>query len=279
MDVARSSSDAVRLIVNADDLGRTERINEGVEAAYRRGILSSTSIVANSPALDHALRVVRTNPGLGVGVHLVLHEYLPLTSSDYLRRLSRKSFLGAAASLASATRARLRAVEAEWRTQIERLLAHGIRLTHLDGHNHVHVHPRLTDILARLARDYAIRYLRLPRERLAHGKPNGRYLQKAILSGVCTWAALLLRARVSWPTGFHGFSEGGALTAHAIRRLLRRMDPGVNELMCHVGTENDDPPFHIGYRWLDELRAVTSFTKEQLLREYGIQVISYREIS
>jgi predicted glycoside hydrolase/deacetylase ChbG (UPF0249 family) len=265
----------IQLIVNSDDLGRTIQINEGVQTAFRTGLVSSTSLVANSPAFDHALTVLRANPTLGVGVHLTLHEYPPLTDSPYLRSLSNKGFVAAFGSLAYATPGQVRLVEQEWRRQIEKVLAQDLPIDHLDGHNHVHVHPRLTGVLSRLAKEYGVHNVRLPRESLAYGKRPGRYLQKFILTLVCTWDTFFLRPHVRWPTHFHGFTEGGELTRDRLPGILQRLRPGVNELMCHVGADNDDPPFHIHYHWLDELKAVTSFTKEQLLNEFGNQVVSY----
>jgi predicted glycoside hydrolase/deacetylase ChbG (UPF0249 family) len=266
----------IKLIVSADDLGRTTRINDGIQIALRTGILTSTGVVANSPAFQHGVDVARLNPRLDVGVHLALAEYPPMSDSGYLRGLARMSFARAFATLAYASPAQIALVEREFRMQIEKALAH-FRISHLDGHNHVHVHPRLAGVVTRLAKEYSIRYVRLPRERLTFGTGVARYVQKVMLSSVCTFDTLTFRAALRWPNDFHGFSEGGGLTREKLVRILRRLRPGVNELMCHVGTENDDPPFSIGYRWLDELNAITSFTKEQLQREFGIRVISYQE--
>ena len=271
------TSPEIKLIVNADDLGRTARINDGIQIAFRSGILSSTSVVANSPAFASGLTVVRDNPSLGVGIHLTLTEYPPLTDSVYLRGLAGKNFGRAFLSLTYATSVQLREVEKEFHAQIEKVLAHSIRPTHIDGHNHVHVHPRLAGIVTRLAREYSLKYIRLPRERLTYGRGVGRYLQKVMLALVCGLDTLTWRSSLRWPDEFHGFTEGGGLTREKVFNILRRLRPGVNELMCHVGTENDDPPFSIGYRWLDELNAIASFTKEQLQREFGIRIISYQE--
>lgn len=268
----------IKLIVNADDLGRTALINEGIQKAFREGILSSTSVVANSPAFDHGLNVARANPALDVGIHLALTEYPPISDSAYLRMLSQKSFGRAFLLLAYATNAQLSAVETEFRLQIEKALRGGIRLTHLDGHNHVHAHPRLAGIVTRLAREYSLNCIRLPRERLTYGRGVGRYLQKAMLALVCELDARAFRASLRWPDEFHGFTEGGGLTRKKLIAIFRRMRPGVHELMCHVGTENDDPPFSIGYRWLDELQAVTSWSREELQREFGIRIISHQEM-
>ena len=147
------TSPEIKLIVNADDLGRTARINDGIQIAFRSGILSSTSVVANSPAFASGLTVVRDNPSLGVGLHLTLTEYPPLTDSAYLRGLATKNFGRAFLSLTYATSAQLHEVEKEFHAQIEKVLAHSIRPTHIDGHNHVHVHPRLAGVVTQLARE------------------------------------------------------------------------------------------------------------------------------
>src|SRR5580658_1696400 len=61
-----------RLIVNADDFGRSQSINLAVLRAYREGILTTASLMVNEPAADEAVRLARENPKLGVGLHLAL---------------------------------------------------------------------------------------------------------------------------------------------------------------------------------------------------------------
>src|SRR5688500_16843259 len=61
-----------RLIVNADDFGRSRSINEAVIRAHREGILTSASLMVNEPAFDEAVCLAKQNPKLGVGLHLSL---------------------------------------------------------------------------------------------------------------------------------------------------------------------------------------------------------------
>src|SRR5215831_932010 len=61
-----------RLIVNADDFGRSHSINEAVMQAHREGILTSASLMVNEPACAEAVTLARENPKLGVGLHLTL---------------------------------------------------------------------------------------------------------------------------------------------------------------------------------------------------------------
>src|SRR6266481_5304549 len=71
---------ARRLIVNADDFGRSASINRAVIRAHRVGILTTASLMTNEPAFAEAVALARENPGLGVGLHLTLicgHSALP----------------------------------------------------------------------------------------------------------------------------------------------------------------------------------------------------------
>src|SRR5829696_971185 len=69
-----------RLIVNADDFGRSHSINQAVIRAHREGILTTASLMVNEPNFDEAVALAKENPKLGVGLHLTLilgHSALP----------------------------------------------------------------------------------------------------------------------------------------------------------------------------------------------------------
>src|SRR5262245_1017534 len=69
-----------RLIINADDFGRSHSINEAVVRAHREGILTSASLMMSEPATEAAVALARENPQLGIGLHLTLllgHSALP----------------------------------------------------------------------------------------------------------------------------------------------------------------------------------------------------------
>src|SRR5689334_4051776 len=61
-----------RLIVNADDFGRSRSINEAVIRAHREGILTSASLMVNEADCGEAVELAKQNPRLGVGLHLTL---------------------------------------------------------------------------------------------------------------------------------------------------------------------------------------------------------------
>ena len=67
------------VVVNADDLGITRSTNLAIRQAFREGIVTSASLMANMTAFQHALdHVVYQNPGLGIGIHLCLTSGKPV---------------------------------------------------------------------------------------------------------------------------------------------------------------------------------------------------------
>jgi len=268
-----------QLIVNADDFGRSPGINAGIELAYQNGILSSTTIVANSPAFESGLEILRRNPGLGVGVHLTINEYPSLLDHPFLHSLRQKSHLQLLLSLARAGEEELHSLEQELSLQLEKVTGHGIKPTHLDGHGHCHLQPTLVPIVCRVAEKFGIRKARMPKESFFYPGPPARMAQKWVLNAMCAMGARQMRPGLKSPQYFFGFTDGGNLRAESLGKILSRVPEGVSELMCHVGTDKDDPPFHIGYNWSNELQTITRYNKKHLKADFGIEVISYGEMA
>ena len=111
-----------RVIVNADDFGRSRGINKGVAIAHSDGIVTSASLMVRWPASAEAAELARSMPTLSVGLHLDLSEWeydgnrwLPIYEVDATN------------------------VETEIRRQLAlfRSLVHRDP-SHLDSHQHVH---------------------------------------------------------------------------------------------------------------------------------------------
>lgn len=271
------------LIVNADDFGRSEAVNAGVAEAFRKGILTSTSIVATGPAFASAIALVPQLEGLGIGIHLVLDEYQPVLPPSEITSLVTKSgrFRSRGrqfAKLAADPRTRDDAFR-EWDAQISKVLACGIKPGHIDGHGHCHAHPRVTETVVALAERYGIAHVRMPVEPVAW-RPEGisapRFASKLALNFASLRSRRLWRGHLSFPQYFYGFSDGGRLTGSAVRRIAQAAPPGVSELMVHVGTSNDEQPgFETGYDWAGDLGAVTAFDRAAFEKQFGIRLITH----
>src|SRR5690242_19649687 len=69
-----------RVILNADEMGIDEARTEGILEASRKGVVTSTTVLANSKLLDALARQLSEVPNLGVGVHLTLPAGSPILS-------------------------------------------------------------------------------------------------------------------------------------------------------------------------------------------------------
>src|ERR1043165_8189549 len=128
-----------RLIVNADDFGLTSGINRAVIEGHCHGIITSTTVMVNMPGFADAARLAREHPSLGVGLHLNITQGQPLALASQVRSLTNERgefWQKSSATLWRALKNELRVDEVaiELRAQIEKALAAGIRLTHIDGH-------------------------------------------------------------------------------------------------------------------------------------------------
>ena len=150
------------LIVTADDVGLHPGMTEGAVRAHREGIVTACSIVANGAAFDDAVARLRDAPSLEVGVHLTLVEERPLTAMRFPKKYT--SFV----PLYLARMIGIAAIERELRAQIERVLSTGLPVTHLNGHQHLHVLPRIFRVVVALAREYGIPYVRIVDESPPH---------------------------------------------------------------------------------------------------------------
>lgn len=153
----------MRLIVNADDFGYSPGQNYGVIDAFQRGIVRSASLMAQGIAAGQAAELARANPGLGVGVHLVLDFGRPVSPPGDVPTLVDDEGKFLRFDINQPLRHDLAEVEREWRAQIRRVLDLGLEPTHLDGHHHVHMHPQLWPVTRALAREFDLPIRAMPR--------------------------------------------------------------------------------------------------------------------
>ena len=141
---------AKMMIINADDFGLCEGVNRAVYEAHTRGVLTSTTIMANMPAVDEAIAIARKTPSLGVGVHLNATEGKPISAASEVGAIvgengefKYSAYMLAVKSLVD--KGVLGALEIELAAQIESIIDKGIVPTHLDSHKHFHWTPSVVD--------------------------------------------------------------------------------------------------------------------------------------
>ena len=279
-----------RLIINADDLGADEARNEGIFEAIRAGLVTSASILPNGPALEHALGKIRSGgfEQVSFGVHLNLSEGRPLARD--LSRLTGPdgNFLGKAEThrlLMKAGDAPLQGdIARESTLQIERLLDASIGITHIDGHQHIHVFPSALRTVADTAKGRGIRRMRIPDETVAPGRDD---VSPDLLEEASRFAALGKEARRSLAgTGivssdhFRGLALKGRLDLEGLLKLIETLPEGTTELMVHPGRVPAKDAFSaFSSRERErELGALLDPRFRLALDRAGVVLVSFREI-
>ncbi len=275
-----------RLIVNADDFGIASPVNRGIIRAHREGVVTSASLMAAGEAAEEAAALARENPGLSVGVHLCLTLERPALPSEMLPTMTRKGRL-LGGPLPFMSRLLFGAIDkreilAELRAQIELAISLGIRPTHLDGHQQLHVMPGVFPIVAEIANEFDIPSVRFP-----VGPWAGRFgvassLEKAILETLAgSQRACLRQAGLIHPDFFFGLAETGRLETDALKTLISALPDGTSEIMCHPGLRDHDTATRLGcgLGWEKELSAVTDPGVISLIREKAVELVSYKSLN
>ena len=281
------------LIVTGDDFGLSSGTNHAIIKAHQEGILTSASLMATGRAFEEAVGLARANPGLSVGLHIVLlqgrsvlsHEKIPhLVDPD--GNFPNNSFLAGTRYFFS--KEAQRELREELRAQVERFLSTGIRLAFLSGHLNVHVHPTVFGILIGLAQEFGIRAFRLPREGLLLNlkadlsRPFSKlfhYLTFYLLSRHCK--KTLSRRGFLFTDRVYGLLQYGDMNAGYTKYLLGHLPQGVTEIYFHPCIL----PCQEFTRWMpdyhptEELGVLTSSNVKGLIKTESIQLADYSVLS
>jgi predicted glycoside hydrolase/deacetylase ChbG (UPF0249 family) len=151
------AADAPRLIVNADDLGISPEVNDAIFELMSLGRITSSTILANGPALTAALAHLRLFPKCSFGVHLNITQFPPLTAAPaFAGLLDHQGALRKVIREVPVPPDLRQAIYEEWSAQITRLLHAGVSLSHVDSHNHSHTLPVLLPVMRRLRGQFGI---------------------------------------------------------------------------------------------------------------------------
>jgi predicted glycoside hydrolase/deacetylase ChbG (UPF0249 family) len=227
------------LIVNADDFGQSPGVNRGIREAHERGIVTSASLMVRWPAAAEAAIYALSRPGLSVGLHVDLGEWVveagvwrpryavaPLDDSDVVTDEIARQVL-----------------------RFQELI--GRNPTHLDSHQHVHRREPVRSALAAVASalgvplreaDPSIRYSGAFYGQTADGKP--------------------------WPD---------AIAVAGLIQTLEALPPGITELGCHPGDAEDLDTMYRRERTREVATLCDPRVREALAR-LQINLVSFKDI-
>jgi predicted glycoside hydrolase/deacetylase ChbG (UPF0249 family) len=267
-------TDTKRLLVNADDLGLSPGINRGIERAHREGIVRSASLLVNAPGFDDAVRVIRENPDLSVGIHLTLvggdGPVMPPGTVPSLVDENGRFPASYPRFLARYPLVSTDEIRRELEAQIERARAAGVSPTHLDSHQHLHLLPRVASVVLGLAQAYRIGYIRRPEK-------GGGIVRPAVRALSFSLARKTAARGLSTSDHFAGFDCSGRLTMGRLLAIIGRIGPGTTELMVHPGTDAGEVRSRYGWKmsWEQELAALISPETREMIERRGIEIVGH----
>jgi chitin disaccharide deacetylase len=284
-----------RLIVNADDFGFTSGVNRAIVEAHSHGIVTSSTLMANGPAFTEAVKLVKRNPRLGVGCHVVLIDGEPLLDREKIPSLTHsrrfRDSLKSFAARALSRRIDEEEIFAEVAAQIRKLQASAISVSHVDTHKHTHLFPRILRPVLRAARECGVRAVRNPfgprlpmRSSQLMRRPSlwTRYAQLRILGGFANnFRSTVAHEGFVTTDGTLGIEVTGTLDETLFHAIAESIPEGTWEFACHPGY-NDADLQNANTRLREsretELRVLTLPAAHEILEQKGIQLISYRDL-
>jgi len=269
-----------RLIVNADDFGRSRPINQAVIRAHREGILTTASLMVNGDAFDEAVELAKQNPALGVGLHLTLvcgkATCGRMEIPDLVNPLGEFSGSPVTAGTRYFFNRGLRLQLArEIAAQFAKFKATGLPLDHVNGHLNLHLHPTVFELLASRHLEWGIRRLRITDDpyalnrRLARGHWFYRASHAFIFHRLSARARrILARSDIRFTDHVFGLLQNARVDEAFITKLLPALPRGDSELYSHPSLDE----------FRHEFDALVSPRVKALVAEQGIELIRYQDL-
>ncbi|MFT5426531.1 MAG: hopanoid biosynthesis associated protein HpnK [Gammaproteobacteria bacterium] len=277
--------------MTGDDFGLSVPVNEAVAQAHQKGILTSTSLMVAAPEVNDAVSRANDLPSLNVGLHLVLsngHSCLPasdlpdLVDSD--GNFSNNLVLSGIKMFFSASVKQQ--LKNEIRAQFEAFKVTGLRLDHVNAHNHLHLHPTVFDAIIEVGKDYGMDAMRVPEEKPLKALIESR---KENITRFATWLFLkpftsrmkkrLAENNIKFNTNVYGFHHSGHMNLDTLVHILPNLEDGLSEIYLHpaTGTWDGIDPAAKDYEFEAEYKALIHPRIKRIIEKFSIELTSFHK--
>jgi hopanoid biosynthesis associated protein HpnK len=229
--------------------------------------------MVGGPAARDAIERARRLPSLRVGLHLVLVDGAPVLPAGRIpdlvdaRGRLRSDLVTAGVGMFLRPRVR-RQLAAEIDAQFAAFRESGLALDHVNAHHHYQLHPTVCDCIVEVGARYGMRALRVPIE-------PGRFQ--------APWVTRLRnRVRISGlfsADSVFGLAWSGHMTEARFASILQHLPDGLTEIYCHPATADDFIGAAPGYRYKDELSALTSQGVRSLVESMRVRRGGFRDFA
>ncbi len=143
----------MKLILNADDFGLSPSINKGILECFNEGLISSSTVMMNTPYTEEAIKIIKDNNLKNIGIHLNLtYGKSVLPASEVPSLVDDHGVFHYVCMLGYYTQ--YLDAKKELKAQIEKFLSYGLKPTHLDHHHYFNEIPNILKAYLELAQEY-----------------------------------------------------------------------------------------------------------------------------
>ena len=275
------------VIFNADDFGSTSRANAAILLAHKEGVLSSASLMVNEPEALEAVALARENSTLAVGLHLALsngfasqsHSGAPNIVLPSGRFQEGPAAAGMKYFFSPAARQQVRR---EVQAQFGKFAATGLPFSHVDGHQHLHLHPVIWDAMIACCEQFGVRHVRIPYEPWQPATTNnliGRRVEWLFFRVLRRRCLNSIKGKgFTFADRVYGHLETGRMNAKYLIELLNRLEGQNIEIYFHPGTPHaqlmpNNPNVDV------ELEALINPEVRETIDRSGIRMSTYSDFA
>lgn len=207
-----------KIIFNADDLGYSHGVNQGILYGYKNGVVNSSSLMVNMDHFEEAVELITEHKLKNIGLHFNLTEGKPIIQTHHSIVDEKGEFFR---NPHLKTDIVLEEIIEEIEAQYQKAIKAGVQINHLDTHHHLH----MTDSLRKLFGDFSKKY-NLPLRKVPHTSRNpiNRIKLNSDLQGVTYFTAY-----------FSSLFYDENATEEMLLSLLNKYKGKNIEIMCHPG--------------------------------------------
>jgi chitin disaccharide deacetylase len=227
------------IVVNADDFGFTAGVTDGIMKAYKKGIVTHASIMANGLDFDRSIECSKNEVAMKVGVHLVATWGEPVLKNNKKSTLinSRDGRFFTFKQLILRLifgKIKRNDILNEWEEQIKKVYRAGIKIDHLNSHHHIHMLPIFNGVVYELAKKYDIKRVRVTKEKITNKDRVGVFIKKSIFI-----ALDFFRGR-NGVYDFHGLALQSSKNYKTDLIVILKNMGDNSELMVHPGIVDNE---------------------------------------
>jgi predicted glycoside hydrolase/deacetylase ChbG (UPF0249 family) len=231
-----------KLIINADDFGMSQEVNEGIKKGIEAGMITSVSVMVNMPYFDDAIAYLKKHPDVSIGLHFNISEGSPISPTNKVGNLVREdgNFFYWTAIILSIffRRLKLDEISTELTTQYALLKQTGLKISHIDSHHHIHLYPRIFQMVMKFAEKQnvkSIRYKAFHPARLLFWFKNPPTIKQFIIICMCLVDSIFFakEGQLYEVNNLYDIAWNKRLNEKTFAKYLSSLPSGTTEIISH----------------------------------------------